>query len=77
MDTAEESSQGLNPLPDRASAVKADCTHRQEGVDDVGLDGAERLVSDQNEDLLVFLQADEVTEPGPLSQSAGETENFS
>lgn len=39
-------------------------------MDDVGLDGAEWLVLDQNKDLLLFLQADEVTEPGPLSQSA-------
>lgn len=39
-------------------------------MDDVSLDRAERLVSNQNEDLLLFLQADEVTEPGPLSQSA-------
>lgn len=39
-------------------------------MDDVSLDRAEWLVSDQNKDLLLFLQADEVAEPGPLSQSA-------
>lgn len=39
-------------------------------MDDVGLDGAERLVLNHNEDLLLFLQADEVTEPRLLSQSA-------
>ena len=41
-------------------------------MDDVGLDGAERLVSDHHEDLLLFLQADEVTEPRLLRQSAEE-----
>lgn len=39
-------------------------------MDDVGLDRAKRLVLNQNKDLLLFIQADEVTEPGPLSQSA-------
>lgn len=47
-----------------------DGTHREKGVDDVSLDRAEWLVLDQNKDLLLFLQADEVAEPGPLSQSA-------
>lgn len=40
-------------------------------MDDVGLYGAERFVSDHDEDLLLFLQVDEVTEPRLLSQSAG------
>lgn len=44
-------------------------THREEGVDDVGFYGAERFVSDHDEDLLLFLQVDEVTEPRLLSQS--------
>lgn len=39
-------------------------------MDDVSLDGAEWFVSNQNKDLLLLLQADEVTEPGPLGQSA-------
>lgn len=55
------SCQGLSEL---------DCTHREKGMDDVSLDRAEWLVSNHNKDLLLFLQADEVTEPGPLSQSA-------
>lgn len=46
------------------------CTHREKGLDDVSLDRAEGFVSDQNEDLLLFLQTDEVPKPGPLSQSA-------
>lgn len=37
---------------------------------DVGLDGAERFVPDHSEDLLLLLQADEVTEPGLLGQPA-------
>ncbi len=41
-------------------------------MDNVSLDRAERLVTNQNKDLLLFLQADEVTEPRPLSQSASE-----
>lgn len=45
-------------------------THGEKGVDDVGLDGAERLVLNHNKDLLLFLQTDEVTEPGPLRQPA-------
>lgn len=45
-------------------------THREEGVNDVGLDGAERFVSDHDEDLLLLLQVDEVTEPRLLGQSA-------
>lgn len=39
-------------------------------MDDVGLYGAERFVSDHDEDLLLFLQVDEVTEPRLLGQSA-------
>lgn len=50
------------------SAVKE--THREESVDDVGLDGAQRFVSDHHEDLLLFLQVDEVPKPGLLGQSA-------
>ena len=46
--------------------------HREEGVDDVCLDGAEGFVSDHHEDLLLLLQADEVPEPRLLRQS-GET----
>lgn len=45
-----------------------DCTHREKGVDDVRLDRAEGLVTDQHKDLLLLLQADKVAEPGPLSQ---------
>lgn len=37
--------------------------YREEGLDDVGLDGAEGLVFDDDEDLLLFLQVDEVAEP--------------
>jgi len=45
--------------------------YREEGVNDVGLDGAERLVSDDNEDLLLFFQVDEVTKPGFFGKSVG------
>lgn len=45
-------------------------THGEEGVDDVGLYGAQRFVSDHDEDLLLLLQVDEVTEPRLLSQPA-------
>lgn len=45
-----------------------DCTHREKGMDDVRLDRAEGLVTDQHKDLLLLLQADKVAEPGPLSQ---------
>lgn len=41
-------------------------------MDNISLDRAERLISNQNKDLFLFLQADEVTEPRPLSQSANE-----
>lgn len=50
--------------------LSPDCTHREKGLDNVGLDRAEGFVSDQNEDLLLFLQTDEVPKPGPLGQSA-------
>lgn len=39
-------------------------------MDDVRLDGAQRFVSDHDEDLLLLLQVDEVTEPRLLGQSA-------
>lgn len=35
----------------------------EEGVDDVCLDGAQGFVSDDDEDLLLLLQVDEVSEP--------------
>lgn len=37
--------------------------YREEGLDDVRLDGAEGLVFDDDEDLLLFFQVYEVTEP--------------
>lgn len=39
-------------------------------MDDVRLYGAQRFVSDHDEDLLLLLQVDEVTEPRLLGQSA-------
>lgn len=36
-------------------------------MDNVSFDRAERLVLDQNKDLLLFFQANEVAKPGPLS----------
>lgn len=39
-------------------------------MDDVSLDGAEWFVFDHDEDLLFFLQVDEVSKPRLLSQSA-------
>lgn len=41
-------------------------------MDDVGLYGAERFVSDHDEDLLLLLQVNEVAEPRLLSQSGGD-----
>lgn len=46
--------------------------YREEGLNDVGLDGAERLISDDDEDLLLFFQVDEVTKPGFFGKSAEE-----
>lgn len=40
-------------------------------MNDVGLDGAQRFVPDHDEDLLLFLQVDEVPKPRLLSQPAG------
>lgn len=37
-------------------------------MDDVCLDRAKGLVTDQHKDLLLLLQADKVAKPGPLSQ---------
>lgn len=42
--------------------------HRQEGVDDVRFDGAQGLVLDDHEDLLLLLQVDEVPKPGLLGE---------
>lgn len=55
----------------RRESIKVKKTHGEEGVDDVGLYGAQRFVSDHDEDLLLFLQVDEVPKPGLLSQPAG------
>lgn len=44
-------------------------------MNNVGLNGAERFVSDHNKDLLLLLQVDEVTEPRLLGQSAGRKHN--
>lgn len=41
----------------------------EEGVDDVRFDGAQGFVSDDDEDLLLLLQVDEVSEPRLLGQS--------
>ena len=46
-------------------------------MDDVGLDGAERLVFDDDEDLLLLLQVDEVTEPGFFGKSVKRRTNVS
>lgn len=46
--------------------------HRQEGMHDVRLDGAQGLVLDDEEDLLLLLQVDEVPEPGLLGQPGTE-----
>lgn len=44
--------------------------YREKGLNDVGLDGAERFISDDDEDLLLFFQVDEVTKPGFFGKSA-------
>ena len=46
--------------------------YREEGLNDVRFDGAERLVFDNNEDLLLFFQVDEVTKPGFFGKSVKE-----
>lgn len=61
--------QGMGPLG-------RDKAHRQEGMDDVGFDGAQGLVLDDQEDLLLLLEADEVPEPGLLGQPAGWSEGL-
>lgn len=43
--------------------------YREKGLNNVCLDGAERFVSDDNEDLLLFFQVDEVTKPGFFGKS--------
>lgn len=45
--------------------------YREKGLNNVCLDGAERLVFDDDEDLLLFFQVDEVTKPGFLGKSVG------
>lgn len=45
--------------------------YREKGLNDVRLDGAERLVFDDDEDLLLFFQVDEVTKPGFFGKSVG------
>lgn len=42
--------------------------HRQEGMNDVSLDGAQGLVLDHHKDLLLLLQVDEVPKPRFLGQ---------
>lgn len=44
--------------------------YREEGLNDVCFDGAEGLVFDDDEDLLLFFQVYEVTEPRFLGKSA-------
>lgn len=48
-------------------------THRQEGMDNVGLDRTQGFVSDHHKDLLFFLQADEIPKPRLLSQPGSRT----
>lgn len=43
--------------------------YREEGLNDVCLDGAEGLVFDDDEDLFLFFQVYEVTEPRFLGKS--------
>lgn len=42
--------------------------HRQEGMNDVSLDGAQGLVLDHHKDLFLLLQVDEVSKPRFLGQ---------
>ena len=42
--------------------------YREEGVDEVGLDGGERLALDDHRVALVLLSGHEAAEPGPLGQ---------
>lgn len=51
-------------------------TYREKGLNNVGLDGAERLVFDDNEYLLLFLKVDEVTKPGFLGKSVGRRQDI-
>ncbi len=54
--------------------IKHESVYREKGLNDVCLDGAERLVFDDNEDLLLFFQVDEVTKPGFFGKSVGKDE---
>lgn len=74
-------SKASSPLAERVLKVatrpwyrsgnEEEAAYGEEGVDDVCLDGAQRFVSDDDEDLLLLLQVDEVSEPGLLGQSEG------
>lgn len=43
--------------------------YREKGLNNVCLDGAERFVFDDDEDLLLFFQVDEITKPGFFGKS--------
>lgn len=57
------------PLHEHICRYGETSAYREKGLDDVCLDGAERLVFDDNEDLLLFFQVDEVTKPGFFGKS--------
>lgn len=48
---------------DNGEEGREQSAYREEGLNDVCLDGAEGLVFDDDEDLLLFLQVDEVAKP--------------
>lgn len=64
--------EGLGSSGDRVQVrnqARQESVYREKGLNDVCLDGAERLVFDDNEDLLLFFQVDKVTKPGFLGKS--------
>lgn len=66
-----ESTSQIQPEPcfdcESSEGQSKSDTHRQEGVDNVSFNRAQRFVSDHHEDLLLFLQADEIPKPRFLS----------
>lgn len=63
------------PLHEHICRYGETSAYREKGLDDVCLDGAERLVFDDNEDLLLFFQVDEVTKPGFFGKSVKKNNN--
>lgn len=59
---------------EKSNQAKKQNAYREKGLNNVCLDGAERLVFDDDEDLLLFFQVDKVTKPGFLGKSVRKDE---